>query len=71
VTSGAGGIFYPLVRRDQRVTKGTRLGYITDWFGREIEAATAPADGVVLYVRPVPSMTKGETIASIGVVGTP
>jgi predicted deacylase len=71
VTGSVGGIFYPLVRRSQRVTKGTRLGYTTDWFGRELEAATAPADGVVLYVRPVPSMMKGETIASIGVVGKP
>jgi hypothetical protein len=30
--------------------------------------ARAPESGVVLYVRAVPSMTKGETIASIGVV---
>ena len=71
VIGDSGGIFYPQVRRSQRVRKGTRLGYTTDYFGREIEVARAPADGIVLYVRPVPSMTKGETIAAIGVVGKP
>lgn len=71
VVGNSGGIFYPTVRRDQRVTKGMRLGYTTDYFGREVEVATAPADGIVLYVRPVPSMVKGETIAAIGVVGKP
>jgi hypothetical protein len=30
--------------------------------------ARAPAAGVVTFIRAVPSMTKGETIASIGVV---
>ena len=71
VTSGVNGIFHPEVRRDQRVGKGTRLGRTTDYLGREIEVATSPADGIVLYVRPVPSMGKGETIAAIGVAGRP
>ena len=63
------GIFYPLVPRGQRVVKGARIGYITDYFGKTIQESVAPAAGVVLYVRAVPSMTRGETIASIGVVG--
>ena len=71
VTAGTTGIFYPEVARDQRVKKGTRLGHITDYLGKELEVATSPADGIVLYVRPVPSMGKGETIAAIGVVGKP
>ena len=71
VTATVGGIFYPEVKRDQRVKKGARLGHTTDYLGREVEVATAPADGIVLYVRPVPSMNTGETIAAIGVVGKP
>ena len=71
VTATTGGIFYPEVRRDQLVKKGARLGHSTDYLGREVEVATSPADGIVLYVRPVPSMNKGETIAAIGVVGKP
>jgi predicted deacylase len=71
VKGASGGIFHPDVRPDQHVTRGTRLGRTTDFHGREVEAVTAPADGIVLYVRPVPSMTKGETVAAIGVPGTP
>ena len=71
VTGNNNGIFYPLVQRGQRVTKGMRLGYITDYLGAKVEDAVAPGSGIVLYIRAVPSMTKGETIASIGVPGTP
>ncbi|HVP14176.1 MAG TPA: M14 family metallopeptidase [Terriglobales bacterium] len=55
VKSEATGIFHPLVKR------GT-------YVGRTIFEARAPESGVVLYIRAVPSLTKGETIASIGVV---
>jgi predicted deacylase len=71
VTGDSAGIFHPAVEPDQRVTKGMPLGRTTDLYGREIEVARSPADGIVLYVRPVPSMMKGETIAGIGVPGTP
>jgi predicted deacylase len=65
------GIFYPEVKKDQRVKAGTRLGHTTDYLGKEIEVATAPKDAIVLYVRPIPSLSKGETIATLGVVGKP
>jgi predicted deacylase len=68
VTSAATGIFYPLVKRGTYVEKGMKVGYVTDYVGRTIFEARAPETGVVLYVRAVPSMTKGETIASIGVI---
>ena len=48
-----------------------------DWFnahqarGKVLETVVAPVEGIVLYVRPIPSMLKGETVAAIGVVGTP
>ena len=62
------GIFYPLVKRGTYVEQGMKVGYVTDYLGKEIFAARAPVAGVVLYVCAVPSMTKGATIANIGVV---
>jgi len=50
------------------VEAGMKIGYVTDYVGKVILEARAPAGGVVLYIRAVPSMTKGETIANIGVV---
>jgi uncharacterized protein len=62
------GIFYPLVRRGTYVEQGMKVGYVTDYLGKTIFEARAPASGVVLYICAVPSMTKGATIANIGVV---
>lgn len=45
-----------------------KIGYVTDYVGKTIFEARASAAGVVLYVCAVPSMTKGATIANIGVV---
>lgn len=62
------GIFYPLVRRGAYVQQGMKVGYVTDYLGKVIFEARAPAAGVILYICAVPSMTKGATIANIGVV---
>src|SRR5438477_923483 len=62
------GIFYPLVKRGNYVEQGMRVGYVTDYVGKAIFEAHPPVAGVVLYVCAVPSMTKGATIANIGVV---
>lgn len=70
VASEQTGIFYPQVKRGSYVEKGMTVGYVTDYVGKTISEARAPASGVVLYIRAVPSINRGETIASIGVVGT-
>ena len=67
ITSELNGIFYPVVKRGTYVQKGMRVGYITDYLGKTIFEAKAPETGIVLFIRAVPSMTKGETIANIGV----
>ena len=67
-TSTSDGIFYPLVQRGTYVQQGMKIGYVTDWFGKTVYEATAPASGVVLYICAVPSMKKDGTIANIGVV---
>jgi len=69
IASEATGIFYPLVARGSYVQKGMKVGYVTDYLGKTLLEARAPESGVVLFIRAVPSMTKGETIANIGVPG--
>jgi predicted deacylase len=68
VASERAGIFYPLVRRGTYVEQGMKIGYVTDYVGKTIFEARAPAAGIVLYVCAVPSMTKGATVANVGVV---
>jgi predicted deacylase len=70
VTSNQPGIFYPLVQRGTYVSQGMKIGYVTDYFGKVIYEATAPAAGVVLYICAVPSMKKDDTIANIGEITT-
>ena len=67
ITSDVTGIFYPAVKRGTYVQKGMTIGTVTDYLGRTLVDAKAPESGVVLFIRAVPSMTRGETIANIGV----
>ena len=62
------GIFYPSVKRGTYVDRGTKMGYATDYLGKTISEARAPEAGVVTFIRAVPSLKKGDTIATIGVV---
>jgi predicted deacylase len=59
------GIFYPLVKKGTYAQKGMKLGYVTDYYGRTVFEARAPISGVVLYISAVPSMKKGDHIASM------
>jgi hypothetical protein len=68
LAGGETGMFYPLVRRGSYVQKGMKLGYVTDYLGKVVFEARAPEAGVVLFLRAVPSLTRGEPIANIGVV---
>ena len=68
VNSDQGGVFYPTVDRGSYVGQGTRIGYVTDFAGKTIFEAHAPAAGEVLYICSVPSMVKGGIVANIGVI---
>lgn len=70
VASDQPGVFYPLVERGTYVEPGMKIGYVTDYFGRVVYEAKAPAAGVVLYICGVPSMKKGDTVANIGEITT-
>ena len=68
VTGEVAGIFYPSVKRGTYVAQGTKLGYVTDFFGKTIWEAHAPTSGVVLHVCSLPTMNKGDNVANIGEV---
>jgi predicted deacylase len=68
ITSDQTGIFHPLVRRGTYVAQGMRIGYVTDYTGKVILDARAPAAGVVTFIRAIPSLVKGDAIVNIGVV---
>jgi hypothetical protein len=68
VASDQLGTFYPQVNRDAHVVKGSHIGVIKDYLGRQLTDVLAPETGIILFVRAVPSLKKGDTIANIGVV---
>ena len=68
VSADRDGIFRPSVDRDARVAKGATLGSITDYLDRPLQDVVAPEAGIVMFVRALPSLRKGDTIASIGVI---
>ena len=66
--AGATGLFYAAVTKGQTVTKGTKIGHITDFHGKTVEEILAPFDGQILYVIGTPPITKGEPVAMVGTV---
>jgi hypothetical protein len=70
VTSEVGGMFYPLAKRGTYAAQGMVVGYVTDYVGRKILDVRAPVAGIVLFIRAVPSLVTGDTMVSIGVVGS-
>ncbi|HUX66629.1 MAG TPA: M14 family metallopeptidase [Terriglobales bacterium] len=66
VTSPEEGIFYPSVERGATVAAGAELGTVTDYFGKTIFEARAPAAGEVLLICAVPTMNRGGTVADVG-----
>ncbi|HTP32229.1 MAG TPA: M14 family metallopeptidase [Candidatus Acidoferrales bacterium] len=60
------GVFYPLAKPEAYVAKGMRIGYVTDYFGEKVADVTAPVSGVIIYIRAIPSLKKGDNLADIG-----
>lgn len=65
------GIFYPAVKRGDRVKKGAPFGKIIDFHGKVLEEVPSPLDGQVLYVVATPPVSKGEPLGMVGTPGTP
>ncbi len=68
VSADRDGMFWPAVDRDSKIAKGAKLGSISDYLHRPLQDIAAPEAGIVMFVRALPSLKKGDTIASIGVV---
>ena len=70
VTADSGGMWFQAVMRDARVKKGDVLGRTTDYLGRPVAEIRSPMDGVVTFIRGVPSTWRGATLANVAPVFT-
>jgi uncharacterized protein len=70
LAADSAGMFFATVGRDARVAQGEILGYTTDYLGRRTGEVRSPVAGIVTFIRGVPSMWKGATLATIGRVLT-
>ncbi|MGE5098420.1 MAG: succinylglutamate desuccinylase/aspartoacylase family protein [Deltaproteobacteria bacterium] len=68
VAADSAGVFLPSVARDTRVTKGQIVGHTTDFLGRPTGDIRAPIDGLVTFIRGVPSMWPRATLVNIAPV---
>ncbi len=59
------GMFFATVERDTKVKSGQAIGYLTDYLGRRTGTVTAPTEGLVGFIRGVPSVWAGATLANI------
>lgn len=59
------GIFYPAKKAGDQVTKGMKLGHITDYFGNILQTIYAGADGLLLLIITTPPINKGEDVTVI------
>ena len=70
VQAEGGGMFFPKARRNAIVKEGDIIGETTDYVGRSTGVIKAPVTGLVTFIRPVPSMWQGATLANISPVLT-
>jgi predicted deacylase len=65
IAADSAGVFIPSVDRDTRVKKGQLLGYTTDFLGRKTGDVRSPIDGLVTFIRGVPSMWPRATLVNV------
>ena len=65
IAADSAGVFIAAVDRDARVTKGQLLGYTTDFLGRKTGEVRSPIDGLVTFIRGVPSMWPRATLVNV------
>jgi predicted deacylase len=66
VYSNHDGLFYPLTKMGYYVTKGQKVGYITDFLGEVKQELRAPFSGMILYIINTPPTSKGEPLFEVG-----
>jgi uncharacterized protein len=65
VTADSLGFFFAAVNRDEKVTRGQVVGITTGLLGRKTKDILAPADGLVTFIRGVPSMWPHATLVTV------
>ncbi|MEN8251748.1 MAG: succinylglutamate desuccinylase/aspartoacylase family protein [Bacteroidota bacterium] len=68
IKSDNNGIFYSLFEKGHYVTKGSLLGYTTDYWGNRIEQFTAPYSGIIVSIYLSPVVNKGESVIHLAKV---
>ena len=69
LTAGEEGLWYPAVRKGQRVRVNDLLGRIEDFWGNALNEYRAETDGVVLYHTISLSVNKGMPLVAYGMEG--
>ena len=64
------GVFHASVDRDAHVAKGATIGFVSDYLNRPLQTVLAPEAGIIMFIRAVPSLKKGDTMVNIGSVST-
>jgi len=62
------GLFFAKARKAQMVEKGSLLGVVTDFFGKQIYELRAPFAGEILYIIGTPPISAGEPLAFVAAV---
>ena len=65
VQAEGGGMFFATAKRDTVVQQGAVIGYTTDYVGWRTGEVKAPVAGLVTFIRGVPSMWAGATLANV------
>ena len=66
IYSDHSGLFYPLTQMGYYVTKGEKVGYITDYLGNTLAEYRAPFAGMLLYILGTPPANTGEPLFEVG-----
>ena len=66
VYSKTDGLFFPLTKMGHYVSKGQRVGYVTDYLGGIAEDLRAPFSGIILYIISTPPTGRGEPLFEVG-----
>lgn len=67
ISAPTSGIFYTTCKSGQIITKGMKLGYITDLYGHVVHEVFSPVDGFIVYNLSTPPVNKDEILFSLGV----
>ncbi len=68
IRSNYDGIYYPSIDKGQSISKGTLLGYTSDYWGNRIEEYRSPYSGIVVRNTSSPSIMKGEVVMRLAKV---